>query len=144
MKLNIQPLKETDYEDILCRWWRDWRWDPPSKDFLPEDGMGGFMVYDGDTPVCAGFMYVTNLSTCFTGTFYQHCYLLCIKTYRSVLPVHYIHVYMYNLFIVAALMRLEPVPKNIPRTRIQTHPHPNPRFYPCQMFQRSLQFLYCS
>ena len=24
-------------------------------------------------------MYVTNLSTCFTGTFYQHCYLLYVS-----------------------------------------------------------------
>ena len=44
----------------LCKWWKDWRWTPPAKDFLPEEGMGGFMVYDGDTPICAGFMYITN------------------------------------------------------------------------------------
>ena len=30
------------------------------KIFLPDDGMGGFMVYDGQVPICAGFMYVTN------------------------------------------------------------------------------------
>tara|TARA_Y100001938_G_C8057382_1_gene415221 strand:+ start:465 stop:875 length:411 start_codon:yes stop_codon:yes gene_type:complete len=60
MQLNIIPLKETDYKDILCGWWEDWRWRPPLKDFLPEDGMGGFIVYDGDIPVCAGFMYTTN------------------------------------------------------------------------------------
>jgi len=22
--------------------------------------MGGFIVYDGETPICAGFMYITN------------------------------------------------------------------------------------
>lgn len=60
MKLNILPLKENDYEDILCNWWKDWRWTPPTKEFLPEDGRGGFIVYDGDTPICAGFMYLTN------------------------------------------------------------------------------------
>jgi len=60
MKLNILPLHADDYENILCNWWRDWRWTPPSKDFLPDDGMGGFMVYDGNVPICAGFMYVTN------------------------------------------------------------------------------------
>jgi RimJ/RimL family protein N-acetyltransferase len=60
MKLNILPLHADDYENILCNWWRDWRWTPPSKDFLPDDGMGGFMVYDGKVPICAGFMYVTN------------------------------------------------------------------------------------
>jgi len=60
MKLNILPLKKDDYEDILCKWWRDWRWDPPHRDFLPESGTGGFMVYEGKTPICAGFMYLTN------------------------------------------------------------------------------------
>jgi len=60
MKLNVLPLKETDYEDILCQWWKDWRWTPPSRDFLPENGTGGFIVYDGKEPICAGFMYLTN------------------------------------------------------------------------------------
>jgi hypothetical protein len=60
MKLNIMPLNETDYEDILCKWWKDWRWNPPQRDFLPEDGRGGFIVYDKETPICAGFMYTTN------------------------------------------------------------------------------------
>ena len=60
MQLNIIPLKETDYDNILCGWWKDWRWTPPAKEFLPEDGKGGFIVYDGDTPICAGFMYLTN------------------------------------------------------------------------------------
>ena len=36
---------------------------PPVKDFLPEDGTGGYIVYDGDIPVCAGFMYTTNSRT---------------------------------------------------------------------------------
>ena len=60
MKFNIQSLKPTDYEDILVGRWKDWRWTPPVKDFLPDDGQGGYMVYDGNTPVCAGFMYITN------------------------------------------------------------------------------------
>ena len=60
MKLNVKPLKNTDYDNILCQWWRDWRWTPPYSDFLPENGTGGYMVYDEDTPVCAGFMYTTN------------------------------------------------------------------------------------
>lgn len=60
MELNINRLSSTDYDDILCQWWRDWRWTPPPKDFLPEDGTGGYIVYDDATPVCAGFMYMTN------------------------------------------------------------------------------------
>ena len=60
MSLNIIPLRKSDYDNILCGWWKDWRWTPPSRDFLPDNGMGGFIVYDGDIPVCAGFMYDTN------------------------------------------------------------------------------------
>jgi len=60
MKLNVVPLKASDYEEILCQWWKDWRWTPPSKDFLPEDGTGGYIVYDGNSPICAGFLYLTN------------------------------------------------------------------------------------
>ena len=60
MELNIRKLQEGDYEEILVGWWKDWRWDAPPKDFLPEDGLGGLIVYAGDIPVCAGFIYLTN------------------------------------------------------------------------------------
>ena len=60
MELTTQPLKHEDYDTILKGWWKDWGWDAPTRDFLPQDGLGGIMVYDGDTPVCAGFLYNTN------------------------------------------------------------------------------------
>ena len=60
MSLYIRPLVATDYDIILLQWWSDWRWTAPSRDFLPDNGTGGYMVYDGETPVCAGFMYETN------------------------------------------------------------------------------------
>ena len=60
MNLNVKVLKEEDYDNILVNWWKDWRWTPPSKDFLPDNGKGGYMVYEDDTPICAGFMYLTN------------------------------------------------------------------------------------
>jgi hypothetical protein len=60
MNLEIKPLNETDYEEILIEWWKQWNWEPPAKDFLPDDGKGGIMIYDGDTPICAGFVYITN------------------------------------------------------------------------------------
>jgi hypothetical protein len=58
--LSVRVLNETDYEEILTKWWKDWNWDAPSKDFLPDNGKGGVIVFDGDIPVCAGFMYATN------------------------------------------------------------------------------------
>ena len=60
MKLNIQKLKENDYEKLLVNWWKDWGWQAPPKDFLPDDGTGGFMVYNKDIPICAGFIYKSN------------------------------------------------------------------------------------
>jgi hypothetical protein len=60
MKFNTTPLQHEDYDNILKGWWKDWGWEAPSRDFLPQDGQGGIIVWDGDTPVCAGFLYNTN------------------------------------------------------------------------------------
>lgn len=60
MALKIRELNNSDYEDILVGWWKDWGWQPPQKDFLPDDGKGGIIVYDDDVPICAGYMYLTN------------------------------------------------------------------------------------
>jgi hypothetical protein len=60
MKLTIRQLNENDYQETLVKWWEDWGWTAPEKDFLPDDGKGGYIVYDEDIPVCAGFIYITN------------------------------------------------------------------------------------
>ena len=57
---DIRQLQEGDYEKILVNWWKDWGWEPPQKDFLPDQATGGMIVYEGETPVCAGFVYMTN------------------------------------------------------------------------------------
>ena len=58
--LSIRSLNDTDYEEVLVEWWKQWNWQAPQKDFLPDDGRGGIIVYDGETPICAGFIYLTN------------------------------------------------------------------------------------
>lgn len=60
MKLNIEPLSSEDYDKILVGWWKDWGWEAPPRDFLPQNGEGGIMVYENETPICAGFLYNTN------------------------------------------------------------------------------------
>ena len=60
MEFNIKELNPSDYEDVLVGWWKDWGWQPPPKDFLPNDGIGGVMVTHNNQPICAGFMYMTN------------------------------------------------------------------------------------
>lgn len=61
MNFNIRKLNNTDYDEILVKWWNDWGWDScPPKDFLPDNGEGGIILFDEDIPVCAGFIYITN------------------------------------------------------------------------------------
>ena len=60
MEFNIRKLNPSDYDDVLVGWWKDWGWQAPPKDFLPEDGEGGLMVLHNEIPVCAGFMYISN------------------------------------------------------------------------------------
>lgn len=60
MEITIRQLNNTDYDNILVDWWNQWGWTPPERDFLPNNGMGGYIVYEADTPICAGFIYVTN------------------------------------------------------------------------------------
>jgi hypothetical protein len=58
--MEVRKLNSEDYDSILVKWWKDWRWTAPTKDFLPNNGEGGFIVYDKETPVCAGYIYITN------------------------------------------------------------------------------------
>ena len=58
--MNVRYLNETDYDNTLCKWWSDWRWTPPSRDMLPENGSGGIMVSKDGIDICAGFIFFTN------------------------------------------------------------------------------------
>ena len=75
--LNVRPLSESDYDEILVGWWNDWGWTPPMRDFLPENGKGGLMVMDGDEPVCAGYIYITNSKAAWCD------WIISSKTYRK-------------------------------------------------------------
>lgn len=57
--LNIRPLTDADYK-ILCDFWVSWGFEPIPKSFLPQDGLGGFIVEDENTPIVGGFLYLTN------------------------------------------------------------------------------------
>lgn len=60
MELNIRRLVTEDWS-TLKKWWSSWRgWEAPPKDFLPDDGTGGFMVEKQGRPIVAGFIYFTN------------------------------------------------------------------------------------
>ena len=60
MELSIRMLKDSDWE-TLVKWWDSWpEWQAPPKDFLPDNGKGGFMVEKNDELIVAGFLYTTN------------------------------------------------------------------------------------
>ena len=40
MDFSIRKLKTSDYNDVLKGWWKDWGWQAPAQDFLPENGEG--------------------------------------------------------------------------------------------------------
>lgn len=42
--MEVRNLIHSDYDEILVKWWKDWRWVAPSRDFLPDDGNGGLIV----------------------------------------------------------------------------------------------------
>ena len=65
MDFSVRLLNENDYDDILTQWWKDWGGVIPSRDALPNNGTGGFMVSKGDIDICAGYAYFTNSSIAF-------------------------------------------------------------------------------
>lgn len=59
MELQLRELKESDWSDLIA-WWKWWKWPNMAKELLPMNGCGGLMVYKGDIPIAAGFLYLSN------------------------------------------------------------------------------------
>lgn len=57
MKFNLRAVSGEDYDNVLLKWWKNWGWEAPPKDFLPETGL---IVSKGNIDICAGFLYLTN------------------------------------------------------------------------------------
>jgi len=57
MSFKLRAITDVEYDEVLVNWWKDWRWTPPSKDFLPNLGI---MVSKKGVDICAGYLYVTN------------------------------------------------------------------------------------
>tara|TARA_R110000824_G_scaffold123297_1_gene281032 strand:+ start:44 stop:469 length:426 start_codon:yes stop_codon:yes gene_type:complete len=61
MELKIRKLIDSDW-DLLVKWWKmhpEWK-HHPSKEMLPENGTGGYIIEKGEIPIVAGFLYTTN------------------------------------------------------------------------------------
>lgn len=77
MGILVRSLNSNDYDNILVGWWKDWGWDAPGRDFLPDDGNGGLIIFDDDEPVCAGYIYTTNSKVSWVD------WIISSKTYRK-------------------------------------------------------------
>ena len=77
MAFNVRTLTSSDYDETLVGWWKDWDWQAPPRDFLPDDGAGGIMVLDEDEPICAGYVYITNSSVAWVD------WIISSKTYNK-------------------------------------------------------------
>ena len=62
MKLQVRKLIESDW-NVITKWYEQYEQPMPDRDFYPENGLGGFMVYKGKTLIAAMFLYVTNSKT---------------------------------------------------------------------------------
>jgi len=62
MKLQVRKLIESDW-NIIPKWYKKYKQPIPDRDFYPENGLGGFMVYKGKMLIAAMFLYVTNSKT---------------------------------------------------------------------------------
>ena len=62
MKLQVRKLIESDW-DIIPKWYEQYEQPMPNRDFYPENGLGGFMVYKENTLIASMFLYITNSNT---------------------------------------------------------------------------------
>ena len=60
MEFNIRKLNPSDYDDVLVGWWKDWGWNPPEREVLPDNAQSGLIIYEDTRPIWAGFIYLTN------------------------------------------------------------------------------------
>lgn len=62
--MEVRLIEKRDYE-ILCEYWKFWKFPPPPMEFLPNNGLGGLKIVIKDDQgtehiACAGFLYETN------------------------------------------------------------------------------------
>jgi hypothetical protein len=56
---KIRLLTDNDF-NTLTKWWNFWKFPVPKKEYLPDEGRGGIMVYEDGIEICAGYLFFTN------------------------------------------------------------------------------------
>jgi len=62
MELKVRKIIESDW-GFLPSWWEAYSQPAPNRDFLPDNGLGGFVVCKELDPIAAMFLYMTNSKT---------------------------------------------------------------------------------
>lgn len=58
--MKVRFLDSSDY-DILVEWWKFWRFQPPTREVLPNNGLSGIVIESEEYGmICSGFLYITN------------------------------------------------------------------------------------
>ena len=57
MVFYTKEFNPEKHHGMLCEWWTEWKWPAVPVSLLPKNGI---VVYEEETPVCAGFMYLTD------------------------------------------------------------------------------------
>ena len=62
--MKVRKLQESDW-DFLPSWWEAYNQPIPQRAFLPDNGLGGFIVSSepDNTPIAAMFLWTTNSKT---------------------------------------------------------------------------------
>ena len=62
--MKVRKLHEKDW-DYLPSWWEAYNQPVPQRNFLPNNGLGGFVVesHPDKTPIAAMFLWTTNSDT---------------------------------------------------------------------------------
>ena len=63
MKFKTRKIEASDWK-MLVKWWVGHKWVPPTKDALPDNGLGGLIIEEDGEPQIAGFIYQTNSKGC--------------------------------------------------------------------------------
>lgn len=63
--MKIRRLHEDDWK-FLPSWWQAYGQEVPERSFLPNNGLGGFIIESQPdrTPIAAHFLWTTNSDTC--------------------------------------------------------------------------------
>lgn len=59
MSLITVPFSSQDHYSTLSKWWNHYDFSPPPVHSLPKTGV---VIYNSETPICAGFLYKTDSS----------------------------------------------------------------------------------